>query len=163
MILCWILNDFSFRYVLVDMRLVTFDNFRNHPGHFSIVVHSHITVYGLIQKIAEVTEIQSTKLSVFCDRTRSKDALLPPEQTLEDYGFHGDVKHNPEEVVLFYDYTVEFTDCPILMCDHYFGNNETKLFEETWIDRDILKLFVIASLMNVNHVRNWLWSLMQTT
>jgi len=41
--------------------------------------------------------------------------------TLQDLGYEGDTYDDPEEVELFYDYKVEFIDCPLLLCDHYFG------------------------------------------
>lgn len=112
------------RFVALEMRSVTFDMFKDYPGHFEILVHSHLPVCGLIQMIIAETDISSTKLSVFRDRSRSVETVLSPDLTLEECGFQGDSLESPEEIILFYDYTVEFTDCPILMCDHYFGQKE---------------------------------------
>lgn len=111
------------RYILLELRLVTFDMYKDYPGHLELLVHSHVPVCGIIQMIVEETDISSTKLAVFRDRSRSPESVLLPGVTLEDCGFLGDSYHSPEDVTLFYDYTVEFTDCPILMCDHYFGQN----------------------------------------
>ncbi|PVD21297.1 hypothetical protein C0Q70_19469 [Pomacea canaliculata] len=109
------------KFIALELRMVTFDGAKDYPGHFEVLVHSHILVCGLIQIIIEETQIASTKLAIFRDRTRSRESLLPPHLTLRECGFIGDSQNTPEESVLFYDYTVEFTDCPILMCDHYFG------------------------------------------
>ncbi|ESO96927.1 hypothetical protein LOTGIDRAFT_159681 [Lottia gigantea] len=109
------------RYVLVDMRLVTFDSFKEHPGHISVLVHSHLSVYGLIEILVQQTHVLSTKLAVFINKTRNLEAMLPVDSSLEDCGYFGNTKESPQEVTLYYDYNVEFTDCPILMCDHYFG------------------------------------------
>lgn len=106
---------------MLEVRSITFDLFREYPGHLKLLVHSHLPVCGLIQMIIAETSISSTKLAIFLDKSRSFKSLLPPDQTLEECGFHGDRRDNPEELVLFYDYTVEFNDCPILLCDHYFG------------------------------------------
>lgn len=124
------LNDFCFiRFIALELRMVTFDGAKDYPGHFEVLVHSHILVCGLIQIIIEETQIASTKLAIFRDRTRSRESLLPPHLTLRECGFIGDSQNTPEESVLFYDYTVEFTDCPILMCDHYFGKKAWNLIK----------------------------------
>ena len=122
--MCLSSHLFSNRFIGLEIRSVTFDMFRDYPGHLDILVHSHLPVCGLIQIIIAETDISSTKLAVFRDRTRSPESVLSPHMTLEECGFVGDSQESPEEVVLFYDYTVEFTDCPILMCDHYFGQKE---------------------------------------
>lgn len=110
------------KYISLELRMVTFDGFKDYPGHIELLVHSHIPIYGLIQLIIQETQITSSKLAIFRDRTRSRESLLPPSLSLRELGFvGGDSRSNAEELVLFYDYTVEFTDCPILLCDHYFG------------------------------------------
>ena len=109
------------RYISLELRMVTFDNFKDYPGHLDLLVHAHLPVCGLIQMIIEETQITSSKIAIFRDRSRSRESLLPPKNTLRECGFFGDSRNEPEEVLLYYDYTVEFTDCPILLCDHYFG------------------------------------------
>ena len=46
---------------------------------------------------------------------------LPLNYSLEQCGILGGPKRNPPIVTLYYDYAVEFTECPLLNCDHYFG------------------------------------------
>lgn len=70
--------------------------------------------------IAE-TDISSSKIAVFRDKSWGVESLLQPNLTLEECGFQGDSRDSPEEITLFYDYSVEFRDCSILLCDHYFG------------------------------------------
>ncbi|XP_067651047.1 microtubule-actin cross-linking factor 1, isoforms 6/7-like isoform X2 [Haliotis asinina] len=108
------------RYLHIELRLVTFEKFKHHPGHVNVLVHSHLPVFGLVQLLVHLTSVQSTKISIFQDKTRTKDVRLPPDFRLEDCGYEGNSKDNPQEIMLYYDYTVEFTDCPILVCDHYF-------------------------------------------
>ncbi|XP_046562852.1 uncharacterized protein LOC124271736 [Haliotis rubra] len=108
------------KYLQIELRLVTFEKLKHHPGHVNVLVHSHLPVFGLVQLLVHLTSVQSTKVSVFRDKTRTKDVRLPPNFRLEDCGYVGNSKDNPQEIVLYYDYTVEFTDCPILVCDHYF-------------------------------------------
>lgn len=101
--------------------LITFaDTVKDHPCHFTKVIHTHLTVYGLIQLIKTEVGIQSTTLAVFRDKSRSEESKLEPHMTVEECGYDGRDWHNPMEHVLYYDYTSEFNDCPILMCDHYF-------------------------------------------
>ena len=115
----WRFNSF-FRYIELLMRLATFETFKQHPGHFNKIVHSHVPVYGIIQIIRDETHTVSNNIAIFTDKTRSMDAMLPPDSTLEDCGFHGGTLDHPEELLLYYDYKVDFVDCPILLCDHYF-------------------------------------------
>lgn len=110
-----------FRFILLELRCVTFDMIGKYPGHLKLLVHTHLPVCGLIQMIIAETDISSSKIAVFRDTSRSPESVLPPTMTLEECGFVGEVLTSCEEHVLYYDYTVEFTDCPILMCDHYFG------------------------------------------
>ena len=114
-----------FRYLLLELHFVTFLDIRHHPFHLKDVLHSHIPVCGLIQFIAEQTGIQSTKMSIFTDPSRTREAMLPPELTLKELGYEGGSVAEPDELMLFYDYKVEFTDCPILTCDYYFGEENT--------------------------------------
>ncbi|XP_019629836.1 PREDICTED: uncharacterized protein LOC109474060 [Branchiostoma belcheri] len=108
------------KYIDLELRLVTFDKMKNHPGHFNITVHAHLTIFGVIQIIKEETDIATTRLKVFRDDTRTQEALLFPDMTLAECGYEGDSRQNPEEVTLYYDYGVEFNDCPLLLCDYYF-------------------------------------------
>lgn len=99
---------------------MTFDReLKNHPAHLEALVQSDATIYSILQLINQETGIHSTKLSVFCDETRNREAVLVPQSTLQELGYEGDAYDEPQEVTLYYDYKVEFTECPILLCDHY--------------------------------------------
>ncbi|XP_066560839.1 uncharacterized protein LOC136750022 [Amia ocellicauda] len=109
------------RFLLLNLRLITFDNVKCHPGNFEEVVPSSIKVYSLIKRIREQVGIESTQLNIFRDKTYSQESVLPPGQSLEECGFIGGPEESPFHAKLYYDYSVEFSDCPILNCDHYFG------------------------------------------
>lgn len=111
-----------FRFILLELRLVTFNDIKDYPGHFEVLVHAHIPVSSLHQIIVDETGVMTSKLSVFYDKSRSREAMLPVHMTLQDLGYEGDTYDDPEELTLYYDYKVEFIDCPLLLCDHYFGN-----------------------------------------
>lgn len=103
------------------MMLITFaDTMKKHPCHFTKVLHTHLTIYGLIELIKSEVGIRSTTITIFRDKTRSSESELPLNLTLEECGYEGREWHNPIEHVIYYDYTSEFNECPILMCDHYF-------------------------------------------
>lgn len=103
------------------MKLITFaDTLRKHPCHFTKVVHTHLSIFGLIQLVKSEVGVQSSTISVFRDKSRSAEAELSQHMTLEECGYEGRDWHNPVEHVIYYDYTSEFNTCPILMCDHYF-------------------------------------------
>lgn len=113
--------SYNYRFILLELRLVAFNDIKEHPGHFEVLVHSHIPVSSLLQIIVDETGIMSTKLSIFHDKSRRREAMLPMHMALKDLGYEGDTYDDPEELTLFYDYKVEFIDCPLLLCDHYFG------------------------------------------
>ncbi|XP_033626909.1 uncharacterized protein LOC117289753 [Asterias rubens] len=108
------------KYVYIFLKFVTFDNVRSYPGHFSVVVHAHLTVYGLIEIIKQRMDLGTTKLRIFSDKSRDSSCLLMPDKTLQQCGIEGGTRSKPEETVLYYDYTTEFHDCPVLMSDFYF-------------------------------------------
>ena len=54
-------------------------------------------------------------------RTCQVEHRLPLNYTLEQCGIPGGPLRNPPSILLYYDYAVQFTDCPLLNCDHYFG------------------------------------------
>ncbi|XP_067859936.1 uncharacterized protein [Heptranchias perlo] len=109
------------RYVSLELRIITFNSMKSHPGHFQEMVYSHMKVYGLISRIRHRTGIESTRLRVFKDQSSSQKSLLPLDLSLEECGFRGGPHHSPPSVPLYYDYSIEFRDCPILNCDHYFA------------------------------------------
>ncbi len=100
---------------------MTFDNWRGHPGHFNQVVPSNTTGLGLIEIIKERSAIPSSQIAVFTDKSREMETLLPLHKSLEEAGFHGGPQVEPPELLLYYDYHANYSDCPILQCDHYFG------------------------------------------
>ncbi|XP_061188629.1 uncharacterized protein LOC133206080 [Saccostrea echinata] len=113
------------KYIWLELRLVTFDReLRNHPAHLEVMVQADATIYSILQLITKETGILSTKLSVFSDDSRSREAMLVPEYTLQELGYEGDSQDDPQEVTLYYDYKVEFTECPILLCDHYLRDGD---------------------------------------
>ena len=103
------------------MNLVTFDSFKSHPAHLTELVHSHLTVAGVCQLLVDRTEIVTSQMVVFTDKSREVKYMLMPHKTLEECGFPGGTQDNPEVLTLYYDYKVDFKDCPLLLCDHYFG------------------------------------------
>ncbi|XP_067914673.1 uncharacterized protein [Heterodontus francisci] len=112
------------RYISLELRIITFNSMKSHPGHFQEMVYSHTKVYGLIGRIRSRTGIESTRLSIFKDQSCSQQSLLPLDLSLEECGFCGGPHHSPPSVLLYYDYSTEFSDCPILNCDHYFTSRK---------------------------------------
>ncbi|XP_015211663.1 uncharacterized protein [Lepisosteus oculatus] len=109
------------RFLLLNLRLIAFDGVRSHPGHFEDVVPSSIKVYGLINRIQGRVGIGSIRLKIFKDNTYSQESILSPAISLEESGLVGGPPESPTQVTLYYDYSVEFADCSIINCDHYFG------------------------------------------
>lgn len=73
-----------------------------------------------MELIRKETNLLSTRLAIFKDNSRHLKSMLPAEYTLEQCGFEGSTMDDPVKIELFYDYKIEFKDCPLLMSDHYF-------------------------------------------
>ncbi|XP_051889276.1 uncharacterized protein LOC127580103 [Pristis pectinata] len=107
------------RYISLELRIISFNDMKCHPGHFQHTVYSHMKVYGLIGQIRGWTGVESTVLNIYRDHSCSRESLLPLELSLEECGFPGGPHHSPTTALLYYDYCIEFSNCPILNCDHY--------------------------------------------
>lgn len=66
-------------------------------------------------------------MAVFDNISREPDSVLQPDKTLEDYNYESGTRNNPAQLLLYYDYIVDFKDCPLLLCDHYFGQKYDKV------------------------------------
>ncbi|XP_071943910.1 uncharacterized protein [Antedon mediterranea] len=107
-------------YIKLHLRLTTFDNLRSYPGHFTVKVNSHISIYGIIEIIKEEMHLSSTNIKVFRGKVRDVCNLLEADDTLDSLGYLGGTKNEPEDLTLYYDYTTDFHSCPVLLTDHYF-------------------------------------------
>lgn len=114
------------KYILLELRMVTFDKTNNYSGHITELVHSHVSVKGLIEIIKERTKIYSSKIRIYVDSSWNKEAILNPEMTLKGLGYEGDTYDEPDELTLYYDFLIEFRKCPLLLSDHYFGKEKEK-------------------------------------
>ncbi|KAM8725146.1 uncharacterized protein AB9X84_004569 [Acanthopagrus schlegelii] len=108
------------RFVRLRVRLIPFDFSATHPGNFEVVLLTSSRVFRLIQIIQDRVGIQTYRLEVFRSRVPREEARLTPESSLEECGFRGGPEETPPEDTVYYDYTLLFTDCPVLNCDHYF-------------------------------------------
>lgn len=108
------------RFVRLRVRLIPFDFAAAHPGNFEVVLLTSSRVVRLIRIIQDRVGIQTYRLEVFRSRVPREEARLTPESSLEECGFRGGPEETPPEDTVYYDYTLLFTDCPVLNCDHYF-------------------------------------------
>ncbi|XP_047428006.1 uncharacterized protein LOC124997963 [Mugil cephalus] len=113
-------NENYSRFVCLSVRLIHFDLAAAHPGNFEVVLSSSSRVCSLISEIQGRAGIQTSRLEVFRSRVPTEDARLSPESSLEECGFQGGPEQSPPEATVYYDYSLLFTDCPVLNCDHYF-------------------------------------------
>ena len=114
-----------FRYIQVHFKLITFDNLKKHPAHFKQVVSTNTLGLQLMNIIREETALLTPqslkKLFIFKDKSYHESALIPEDKTLRELGYEGGTKELPDKLDLFYDFKIEFRDCSLLSCDHYFG------------------------------------------
>ncbi|KAK6311977.1 hypothetical protein J4Q44_G00176410 [Coregonus suidteri] len=125
------------RFILLSIRLIPFDYGGAHPVSFEVVLPSRTRVSSLIRVIEEWIGIQTTSLQVFRTRVPSQESFLPPDISLGECGFSGGPEDSPSQASLFYDYRLEFTDCPILNCDHYFDCKQPQIGEDYFASRPI--------------------------
>lgn len=109
------------------MKLKEFAKYLKHPANFTVIVQGHITVAGVLQTIRNCTEISSGQLSLYTNENCTQEYCLAPYLPLAECGFTGGPENNPQKGLLYYDYTVEFDDCPLLNCDYYFGHSSKPL------------------------------------
>jgi len=76
--------------------------------------------------VIDETDLATRSVSISREKDRSRDSLLDPMRSLEEYGFTGayiDGTHNQEfpPYTLYYDYLPMNMrgDCPILKCDYF--------------------------------------------
>jgi len=116
------------RYLDISLRLVTFDDTRNHPAHVQLLVHSHLTVLHLTHIIRAETSVAASRIFIYTDRAPDAEPL-PDDQSLEQCGFVGGPRGAPTPLLLYYDYPIDIgSDCPLLMCDHYFGQRRARMY-----------------------------------
>ena len=84
------------------------------------MVPSHTTVATVMERIRQETGQLSSWIRLYDDVKLDMKSMLPPQYSLEKCGYKGGSIDDPMTIELFYDYKVEFKDCPVLMCDHYF-------------------------------------------
>lgn len=108
-------------------------------------------VSSLFRVIEERVGIQTTSLQVFRTRVPSQESFLPPDSSLGECGFTGGPEDSPRQATLFYDYRLEFTDCPILNCDHYFGSKRPQIGEDYFASRPVLVTCITYSISCVTY------------
>ena len=112
----------SCRYVELQMTLATFKHLLSHPAHFTLSLTDSTSIQAVAQHTRQHLDNAVTSVAVFRDASCSRQSILNPSKTLENYGIVGGAKHDPTQQQLFYDYIPEFTDCPILMADNAMRN-----------------------------------------
>lgn len=112
------IKNIFFRDISINLICITFKNTSKHPSHINVTANGYTTIYSLIQMIIQDTGIASTKLSIFRDDRRVAESRIEEDTELRE--LWGDTMDEPDEIDLYYDYRVEFTECPILLCDYYF-------------------------------------------
>jgi len=110
----------------LHLRLITFDSFNTYPGHIYLTVPDHMSIYALSKMIIDETDLATRTVSIFREKVPSRNALLDPMSSLENYRYTGayvDGTHNQlfPTYTLYYDYSPidKHSYCPILQCDHY--------------------------------------------
>ena len=117
----------NFRYIKLDIKLITFANDKEFKGHIKDeIVYSHLKVFSLIELIKEKTDIASNKIILYQDyktSTGEKSGKMDIEKTLEEHGYMGknyNELNDSEKVNIFFDYKILGDNDPILKSDFYF-------------------------------------------
>ncbi|CAF0741595.1 unnamed protein product, partial [Didymodactylos carnosus] len=114
------------KYFIANLRLITFDNYKDYPGHFKLTIQSHISVYTLAHMVIEHNDYPTKVLNLFREKVRNKHTLLDQMKTLEQCGYQGGDTNTSDSLptyTIYYDYILEVRDCPILKCDYYFNSS----------------------------------------
>ena len=121
----WDYKERHKKFVSLDLILDSMKTISDFPGHIrSLVVHSDMTIYGILEKIFSAYGHALKDVIVFhiVDGCR---VILDFSYTLESVGFKGGSEEEPTEVCLYYEFgTNKSIDCPILQSDHYFDRKK---------------------------------------
>ncbi len=110
------------RYVLLEIRLITFANDKDFIGHIrDEMAYTHMSVYSLKQLVKQKADIASTQITLFRDPTsNSRHSVLDETLTLEESGLKGGPFDRPKEYCIYYDYATSFHFDPLMSSDFYF-------------------------------------------
>ncbi|KAI0222525.1 hypothetical protein LSAT2_026228 [Lamellibrachia satsuma] len=109
------------RYAMVNFRLVTFAKDKTHSSHISEMVEVTTNGLALAEIIRQKTQTSATarQFKLYFGHQCTPDQLFPANSNLWQHGCLGGTRSQPEQVLLYYNFTTMFKDCPILMCDYY--------------------------------------------
>lgn len=121
----WTPADYgSVKYICLEVKLLSLIQMRNYPGHFQVYVHAHVLISSIIEMIKERRDGTIRNITLFYENAEGLRVLLYPEKTMEESGFPGGSKSEPQQVNFFYEYQTDLSDCPIIQCDHYFVSDK---------------------------------------
>ncbi|UJR16364.1 hypothetical protein I4U23_003267 [Adineta vaga] len=119
-------NHSKSRYLIVHVRLITFDSYDAYLGHVHLTVSDQISIYTLSKILIDETDLVTKSISIFREKIQSRNTLLDPQRSLESYGYigaYGDGTHQQQfpKFTFYYDFLPMHIgrDCPILKCDYY--------------------------------------------
>lgn len=106
--------------------MITFESYNAYPGHIHLTVPDHLSVYVLSKMIIDETDLATRSISIFREKVRSRNSLLDPTCSLEQYDLTGAYVDGTHKQIfptytLYYDYSPldQRGDCPILKCDYF--------------------------------------------
>jgi len=104
-------HGFIPRFVKILMKLATFHHFNMHPCHVEFErVHNNMQLSELCKLTANKAFISTSQMSLYLSSKCKVDEKLDLELQIKDV-----MEKNSNEVTFYYDYSIEFSDCPLLM------------------------------------------------
>jgi len=104
-------HGFVPRFVKVFMKLATFHHFNKHPCHVEFErIHSNMQLSELCKLTARHSLVSTSQMSLYLSSKCKVEEKLDLELQVKDV-----MDESSNEVTFYYDYSVEFGDCPLLM------------------------------------------------
>lgn len=113
------------RFIELEMRLATFNHLHEHPCHVTVRAHTSMTVSELCKTVAKTSRVITGEMNIYTSSGCDGSERLPTEATLGECGMQGGPHRAPVRATLYYDYAIEFSDCSLLACDHYFDHRSS--------------------------------------
>jgi len=107
-----------YRYIMLDLRSIAFQEVTSMPGHISAQVPSNITLYGISLIVKRELGPCTLNIRIYQNKENGEKKELDSTRKLKEFGFVGTLPpEEPEPVTLLYDYDYPLLDCPLLMAN----------------------------------------------
>lgn len=105
------------------------------PCHFQATVRSDMYVSKLCEIITKCTNLKAKQWYIFYNKHINTYPPLPSDFVLNRLGIFAGREDCPSMIDLYYVGELDFMECPLLLCDHYFSHVSRRKHRLSQADR----------------------------